>query len=226
MLDILAVAASVACMSSFISSSSALPTPLLQTRTQTQLQAPRQPVHSWHTVPVFAETSNVTGPFDQKALETLAKFPIFIAEKAYNYPAPGFAEDKLGVLSKQLRALAPNITLVFYYNANLDLTDYRLYNITACVFVFDLDFNHFFVFSCIEEGANSSNTDLVIRVTTLFVRDTFALAISIYLNRTGTLLYKRHKSMPMPMPMPMPPMLLSYAGSTAPRASSTMTKVC
>lgn len=30
-----------------------------------------------------------------------------------------------------MKALNPNITLVFYYNANLDLPDYRLYNVTA-----------------------------------------------------------------------------------------------
>lgn len=28
---------------------------------------------SWHTVPVFCETSNVTGVFDEEALDTIAK---------------------------------------------------------------------------------------------------------------------------------------------------------
>jgi hypothetical protein len=49
----------------------------------------------------------------------------------YDFDAPGFAEDKLAMLATKLKALNPEIFLVFYYNANLDLTDYRLYNLTA-----------------------------------------------------------------------------------------------
>ena len=52
---------------------------------------------------------------------------MFVAEKAYAYSDPGFAETKLTTLAKQLRARNPNMTLVFYYNANLCLTDYSLY---------------------------------------------------------------------------------------------------
>lgn len=86
---------------------------------------------SWHTVPVFAETSNVSGLFDNAALDTLARFPLFVAEKAYDFNAPGFAEDKWPSTAIELRKRNPNITLVYYYNANLDLTDTRLYNLTA-----------------------------------------------------------------------------------------------
>lgn len=50
--------------------------------------------------------------------------------EAYDFAGPGFAEDKLSRLAAQLRLANPNITLVFYYNANLDFTDYRLYDIT------------------------------------------------------------------------------------------------
>lgn len=91
----------------------------------------KQPAFSWRTVPVFAETSNVSGAFDAEALETISRFSMFVAEKAYDYPAGGFAEDKLSALAPELRRRNPNITLVFYYNANLDLTDTRLYNLTA-----------------------------------------------------------------------------------------------
>lgn len=35
----------------------------------------------WRTVPVFAETSNVTGPFDAEAMSTLARFRLFVGEK-------------------------------------------------------------------------------------------------------------------------------------------------
>ena len=45
----------------------------------------RKPMFSWHTVPVFAETSNVSGLFDNAALDTLARFPLFVAEKVSGY---------------------------------------------------------------------------------------------------------------------------------------------
>ena len=99
--------------------------------TTTLLNTLGVPTCPWHTLPIFAETSNITGPFDHDAIQTLAKFPLFVAEKAYDYASPGFAEDKLAALAKELRAVNPAMKLVFYYNANLDLTDYELYNITA-----------------------------------------------------------------------------------------------
>ena len=89
------------------------------------------PPFSWRTVPVFAETSNVSGPFDSAALDVLQKFPLFVAEKAYDYAAPGFAEDKLARLAAQLRERNPAIFLVFYYNANLDMDDYRINALSA-----------------------------------------------------------------------------------------------
>ena len=92
---------------------------------------PSAPRFSWRTVPVFAETSNVSGVFDEEAIGVLARFPLFVAEKAYNFPGKGFAEEKLTRLAARLRARNANMTLVFYYNANLDFTDYRLYNTSA-----------------------------------------------------------------------------------------------
>jgi len=89
------------------------------------------PPFSWDRVPVFAETSNVTGRFDPAALQVLAKFPVFVAEKGYDYPAAGYAEDKLTVLAAQLRKLNPDIFLVFYYNANLIMSDYRMAALAA-----------------------------------------------------------------------------------------------
>eukprot|EP00041_Stephanoeca_diplocostata_P016697 m.329882 g.329882 ORF g.329882 m.329882 type:complete len:379 (-) comp20452_c0_seq2:192-1328(-) len=85
------------------------------------------PSFSWETVPVFAETSNVTGPFDEDAMNALSKFQLFVAEKAYMFDYPGFAEDKLNTLGRELRKRNPNMTLIFYYNSNLDLSDYRLH---------------------------------------------------------------------------------------------------
>jgi hypothetical protein len=41
----------------------------------------RHPAFSWRTVPVFAETSNVSGMFDEDAVQQLARFPLFVAEK-------------------------------------------------------------------------------------------------------------------------------------------------
>lgn len=85
------------------------------------------PSFSWDTVPVFAETSNVTGEFDAAALAALARFNMFVVEKAYDFPAPGFAEDKVAALAARLRELSPGMTLIFYYNTNIDMTDYRLH---------------------------------------------------------------------------------------------------
>lgn len=76
------------------------------------------PPFSWDTVPVFAETSNVTGPFDAAALATLKKFSIFVGEKGYDFPSAGFAEDKLAALARQLRELKPDIFLLFCKSAN------------------------------------------------------------------------------------------------------------
>jgi hypothetical protein len=88
------------------------------------------PPFSWETVPVFAETSNVSGVFDAEALAVLARFPVFVGEKAYAYREPGFAEDKLSHLAATLRELNKDIFLIFYFNANLDMDDYRLNNVT------------------------------------------------------------------------------------------------
>lgn len=51
---------------------------------------------------------------------------MFVAEKAYDHTNPGFAETKLSALAAQLRSINPNMTLVYYFNANLCLTDYKL----------------------------------------------------------------------------------------------------
>lgn len=89
---------------------------------------------SWATLPVFAETSNVTGPFDDDALEALSLFGLFVTEKAYDYPSPRPAEDELEDLAKELKRRAAlagrNLTAIFYYNSNLDLPDYHLHSLT------------------------------------------------------------------------------------------------
>ena len=91
------------------------------------------PHFSWDTVPVFAETSNVSGFFDVEAMQTLSRFSLFVVEKAYAFESPGFEEDKISALAARLRQLNPKMELVFYYNANLDLPGYRLYNTTTQV---------------------------------------------------------------------------------------------
>ena len=77
------------------------------------------PGFSWRTVPVFAETSNVSGVFDEEALETLSRFSVFVLEKAYDWGAPGFGEDKGRAVAAELRRRNPNMTLVYYYNGTL-----------------------------------------------------------------------------------------------------------
>jgi hypothetical protein len=92
------------------------------------------PGFSWNTVPVFFETSNVTGPFDSYALEVLSKANVVVFEKGYNFPSSGFAEDKIMDTASQLRRMRkankePAQTIIFYYNSNLDLVDYRLHSV-------------------------------------------------------------------------------------------------
>lgn len=98
--------------------------PILMSTLQTSLES-----FNWNTVPVFAETSNVSGIFDEQALTTLAKFNLFVGEKAYDYPASGYAEDKLFSLAQELRRRSPKMALIFYYNTNLDLPDYYLHSL-------------------------------------------------------------------------------------------------
>jgi hypothetical protein len=98
------------------------------------LATPLQPLpgFSWDTVPVFIETSNVTGAFDAAALSAIAKANLFVIEKGYDPANKSFTEDKALALVGQLRALrtqsakAPQ-TIIFYYNSNLDLPDARLH---------------------------------------------------------------------------------------------------
>jgi hypothetical protein len=96
--------------------------------------APPRPLpgFSWDTVPVFVETSNVTGPFDDAALRTIAKANLFVLEKGYDPANKSFTEDKAIGLVGQLRALRtqsakPPQTIIFYYNSNLDLPDSSLH---------------------------------------------------------------------------------------------------
>ena len=60
----------------------------------------RHPSFSWHTVPVFAETSNISGVFDADAISTLARFPLFVAEKV---------SDISVALQLQVQQLSPSL---------------------------------------------------------------------------------------------------------------------
>lgn len=98
--------------------------------------APLQPLpgFTWDTVPVFVETSNVTGRFDDGALATIAKANLFVIEKGYDPANASYTEDKVLALVSQLRALRrqsgnPPQTIIFYYNSNLDLPDARLHSV-------------------------------------------------------------------------------------------------
>jgi hypothetical protein len=92
------------------------------------------PSFSWDTVPVFIETSNVTGAFDSTALSTISKANLFVIEKGYDPINNSYTEDKVLELVSQLRVLRkqsglPPQTIIFYYNSNLDLPDARLHSV-------------------------------------------------------------------------------------------------
>ncbi|XP_065183723.1 uncharacterized protein LOC135814525 [Sycon ciliatum] len=91
---------------------------------------------SWDHVPVFIHTSNTTGPFNDQALQIMAKFPIVTIEKyqgpnsGYHYPAEKWVcceEDRIVDTLKSVKKINPNITGIFYYNMVLDYPQYRLH---------------------------------------------------------------------------------------------------
>ncbi|XP_065182760.1 uncharacterized protein LOC135813611 [Sycon ciliatum] len=91
---------------------------------------------SWDHVPVFIHTSNTTGPFNDQALQIMAKFPIVTIEKyqgpnsGYHYPAEKWVcceEDRIVDTLKSVKKINPNITGIFYYNMVLDFPQYRLH---------------------------------------------------------------------------------------------------
>lgn len=90
------------------------------------------PPHSWDTLSgmSFFHSCNESGPFSERALDTITKFPLVTIEKGQgfndpdctSYGAPGFpcAESKIISQCAAIKKRNSSIATVFYYNAVLD----------------------------------------------------------------------------------------------------------
>lgn len=59
--------------------------------------AAEAPPFSWDTVPVFCETSNVTGVFDEEAIKTIARYENPIPLSTYNHCAETDLDWQAGI---------------------------------------------------------------------------------------------------------------------------------
>lgn len=85
------------------------------------------PLFSWDKVPIYNHLCNKSGPFNSDALAFLSRFPMVTIEKGQGSNNPGYAEDKIIGVAKQLKALNESIQTIFYYNSVLDWNQYRLH---------------------------------------------------------------------------------------------------
>ena len=92
------------------------------------------PPNSWGTVggKLFMHGCNKDGLFDSDGLKLASKFSFLTVEKGQGLNLPGFADDKMAALAAQWKAARrkqgkPEGWAMFYLNAKLDWTFYRLH---------------------------------------------------------------------------------------------------
>ena len=97
---------------------------------------PRPPKFSWDTMPVFIHGSNQSGPINAEAIALMGKFPLVTVEKFQGpcanshdpLPTPACDQETLIIDAlKQVKAINPNISTIFYYNSVLDFPQYKLH---------------------------------------------------------------------------------------------------
>ena len=100
----------------------------------TTLSAMHMPSFSWDTPPVFIHMCNATGPFNETSLQFIAKFPMVTIEKGQGINATTvmpyasyYAEQKILEACQSIKAVAPDITCILYYNSILDWTMYQMH---------------------------------------------------------------------------------------------------
>ncbi|XP_065830203.1 uncharacterized protein [Oscarella lobularis] len=90
--------------------------------------AAKMPIFSWDTVPVYSHLCNKTGPFNDAAIQVLARFPLVTIEKGQEANVSDCcAEDKILAAAKQIKAVNSSVQVIFYYNSVLDWNQYRLH---------------------------------------------------------------------------------------------------
>ena len=88
------------------------------------------PTFSWDTVPVFWQGCNVSGAFNDTALDALEKFSMVVIEKGQgmNGTIPGwYAEDYQNEAAKQVKQRNKNIELVWYVDSVQDWVMYKMH---------------------------------------------------------------------------------------------------
>jgi hypothetical protein len=102
-----------------------------------QLAAPVQaagPQFSWDTLPVFIQLGNNTGPFNDAAIDVLAKFDMVVLDKwqgpCGQQPSATPACDEEGVMlaeARRIKRANPNVSTLLYWNSILDFPQYTLH---------------------------------------------------------------------------------------------------
>jgi hypothetical protein len=121
---------------------------LMSEVTHAQLPLPSSVHFSWDTVQPFFHADNVTGPFSDQAIASIARFPLVTLEKWHGACAgarlnrsnrgdhcPSTSRDHYPCCEEQriisdlgrVKALNPNATTVIYFNMVLDFPQYRLH---------------------------------------------------------------------------------------------------
>lgn len=76
------------------------------------------PQFSWSTLPVFFHSSNSSGPYNDDALKTIAKYPMVTIEKWMGLDIKNVDdEDEMAVTMKAVKTLNSSVSTYFYMNS-------------------------------------------------------------------------------------------------------------
>ncbi|XP_065830202.1 uncharacterized protein [Oscarella lobularis] len=90
--------------------------------------AAKMPPFSWDTVPVYNFLCNKSGPFNDAAVQIIARFPIIAIDQGQGEDVSDCCtEDKILAVAKQIKAVNDSVYIIFYYNSMLDWNGYRLH---------------------------------------------------------------------------------------------------
>lgn len=76
------------------------------------------PQFSWNTLPVFFHSSNSSGPYNDDALKTIARYPMVTIEKWMGLDVKRVDdEDEMAVTMKAIKSLNSSVSTYFYMNS-------------------------------------------------------------------------------------------------------------
>ena len=76
------------------------------------------PQFSWSTLPVFFHSSNSSGPYNDDALKTIARYPMVTIEKWMGFDIKNVDdEDEMAVTMKAIKTLNSSVSTYFYMNS-------------------------------------------------------------------------------------------------------------